>query len=181
MTLIRAPFSNPEVLEKLRPAYEAQRSLLLPGGCDPSAAPAKVRFSKMTLATRGRYQFADLRDRAISRELLEFAQVLAGRKLAPHALRLLRFRHRGYALFYDDALTRVEAGVEVTLDVSSQMRGTPAVYQTNSTDRLEVPQVPGLVAVVERHPGMYRYDRYLPAAVGDAEVLRLRAAFRFAD
>jgi hypothetical protein len=28
---------------------------------------------------------------------------------------------------------------------------------------------------------VYRYDRYLPAEVGRASVLRLRAAFQFAD
>jgi hypothetical protein len=46
---------------------------------------------------------------------------------------------------------------------------------------LAIPQAPGLVAVVERTPETFRYDRYLPAAVGRAAVLRLRAAFLYAD
>jgi len=55
----------------------------------------------------------------------------------------------------------------------------PLVGESGRAQRLEVPQSPGLVAVVERGPSTYRYDRYLPAEVGRASVLRLRAAFQF--
>ena len=63
----------------------------------------------------------------------------------------------------------------------AEMRGPPAVYQSGQTQRLEVPQAPGLVAAVERNPAMFRYDRYLPAEVGRASVLRLRAAFEYGN
>jgi hypothetical protein len=193
--VIRAPFDRPEVLAKLRPAYAAAHSLLLPGACDPAALP-RVKLRKLDLAHRGSYAFADLRAPALSDELRAFAEALTGARLREASLRLYRFRRGGYALFYDDALTRVTAGVEVTLDLSRAMSGPPAVYESDRraagatiwgplggqggpSQRLEVPQAPGLVAVVERGPSIYRSDRYLPAEVGRASVLRLRAAFLF--
>jgi hypothetical protein len=197
LPVIRAPFDRADVLAKLRPAYAAAHSLILPGACDPAALP-RVKLRKFELAHRGNYQFAALRAPALAEELRAFAEALTGARLREPALRLFRFRRGGYALFYDDALTRVIAGVEVTLDLSREMVGPPAVYesdrraagatvwgplggQAGPAQRLEVPQSPGLVAVVERGPSVYRYDRYLPAEVGRASVLRLRAAFQFAD
>ena len=181
--MIRAPFGVAEVLRKLRPAFHAAplRSLLLPGACHPDALQLPP-FSKFHLANRGRYEIAELEDPALGAELHSFAQHATGLLLEPAGpLRLFRFRHRGYALFLDDALTRITTGVELTLDLSRQMCGPPSVYQSGPAQRLEIPQAPGLVAVVERTPAIWRYDRYLPAEVGDAEVLRLRAAFRCVD
>ncbi len=94
-------------------------------------------------------------------------------------IRLYRLRWRSYSLFFDDAQSRIENGVELTLDLSGAMAGPPAVYQSDATGRVEVPQAPGIVAVVERNPATFRYDRYLPAEVGRAAVLRLRAAFEY--
>ncbi len=175
--MIRAPFDDASVLAKLRPAFEAQRSMILPGACDPDLfrAPPMNRFF---LAHRGRYHLAELPPRD---DLRAFAEALTGRRLLPAWLRLFRFRRGCYSLFYDDSLSRIEPGVEVTLDLSREMAGAPAVYQSGPTQLLVVPQVPGLVAAVERAPGVFRYDRYLPASVGRAAVLRLRAAFRYAD
>ncbi len=178
LPVIRAPFD--EVLAKLRPAYLAARSLILPGACDP-AALSRLKLRSFDLAHRGKYEFADLRAPALASELRAFVEALTGARLLDPALRLFRFRRGSYALFFDDALTRLSAGVEVTLDLSRQMCGPPAVYQGGPWQRLEIPQSPGLVAVVERGQSIYRYDRYLPAEVGRASVLRLRAAFQFAD
>ena len=178
--MIRAPFDRPEVLAKLRPAYSAARSLLLPGACDPSARP-RVELRDFDLAHRGRYAFADLCDHALHAELRDFAAALTGARLLDGSLRLFRFRRGSYALFYDDAKSRLTAGVEVTLDLSEDLCGPPAIYASGPGQRLEIPQAPGLVAVVERGPSTFRYDRYFPAEVGDGEVLRLRAAFHYAD
>lgn len=177
--MIRAPFDRPEVLAKLRPAWAAARSLILPGACDPWSRPRPL-LRDFDLAHRGKYAFADLSDDALSAELRTFAEALTGARLGSGVLRLFRFRRGGYALFSDDALSRLTAGVEVTLDLSDHLCGPPAIYQ-DPARRLEIPQAPGLVAVVERGPSTFRYDRYFPAEVGDAEVLRLRAAFRYAD
>ena len=175
--MIRPPFDRPDVLAKLRPAWSAARSLILPGACDPASRP-RPPFREFDLAHRGKYGFADLSDDALLAELRAFAAALTGARLGSGAARLFRFRRGGYALFYDDALSRLTAGVEVTLDLSDALCGPPAIYQEPAR-RLEIPQAPGLVAVVERGPSTYRYDRYLPAEVGDAEVLRLRAAFPY--
>ncbi len=172
LPVIRAPFDSPEILAKLRPVYQAQRRILLPGACDPADVP-EAKLARFFAPTRGRYEVADLAPRTI---LHRWAEALTGARLRPHSTRLFRFRHRDYSLLYDDALTRVREGVEITLDLSTDLGGPPAVYQ-DGTQRGEVPQVPGIVAVVERGPGTYRYDRYLPAAMGEGQVLRLRAAF----
>jgi hypothetical protein len=178
--VIRAPFDRPEVLRKLRPAFGSQpiRSLLLPAACDPAALP-KGRLRSFDVAHRGKYQVAELHDRDLARELREFAEEICGARLRSGELRLQRFRPGCYALFQDDALTRLERGIELTLDLSRAVAGPPAVYQLFS-QQLVVPQLPGLVALVERTADLYRYDRYLPVAAGRCEVFRLRAAFRFA-
>jgi len=163
-----------EVLERLRPALAARGSLILPRTCEPKLP--RVRWRKLELATRGRYDFAEIGSVA---ELHRFAEVLTGQPLKPVWTRLYRFRHRGYALFFDDAQSRVATGVELTLDLSRAIAGPSAVYQSGPSERIEVPQLPGVVAIVLRTPGMFRYDRYLPAAVGRATVVRLRAAYAY--
>jgi hypothetical protein len=182
LSVIRAPFDRPDVLRKLRPAFEAGpiKSVMLPAACDPSGLSTSLRFVRFEVAHRGKYELCLLRDRALQRELRNFAEAICGSPLRSGALLLQRFRRGGYSLFQDDALTRIERGIELTLDLSRAARGPPAVYQLLA-EKLIVPQMPGLVALVERTPDLYRYDRYLPAFVGRAQVLRLRASFRYAD
>jgi hypothetical protein len=178
--MIRAPFDRPELLRKLRPAFEAGpiRSVLLPLACEPRALPA--RYVRFDVAHRGKYEVAELRDRALASELRQFAEAICGARLGSGRLRLQRFRRGGYSLFQDDDLTRLERGIELTLDLSRAARGPPVVYRRLEKE-LIVPQLPGLIALVERTKDLYRYDRYLPAFVGRAEVVRLRASFRYAE
>jgi hypothetical protein len=175
--VIRAPFDQPAVLAKLRPLYLERGSLLLPGACDPAAAP-DAALTPFFVPNRGRYQVADLAPRE---DLRLFAEALTGARLKAFSLRLYRFGHGDYALFYDDSFSRVPEGVELTLDLSPDLGGPAAVYQSTPTEKLEIPQIPGLVAAVSRGPGTFRYDRYLPAAVGTLRVLRLRATFLRGD
>jgi hypothetical protein len=180
--MMRAPFDRPELLRKLRPAFEAGpiHSLVLPGACEPR--PPKARFEKLSIANRGNYEVAVLRDASLAAELRGFAEAVSGLPLrASPELRLFRFRRGGYSLFYDDALARLDAGLELTLDLSREITFAPVVYQAGQSEKLVVPQAPGLVALVQRTPSVFRYDRYLPAATGRAQVLRLRAAFQYAD
>ena len=171
--LISAPFNRPEVLAKLRPAFAAAGSIVLARACDP-ASFRRPRMRSFDLANRGRYELAEL---PAQPALRQFAEALTGRRVVPAWVRLQRFRRGGYSLFYDDAVTRLETGLELTLDLSRSIAGVPAVYSSG----LIVPQAPGIVAAVVRTPEIFRYDRYLPASVGRAQVLRLRAAFTFAD
>jgi hypothetical protein len=110
-------------------------------------------------------------------ELHAFAEAVTGLRLKHDETRLQTFRHRGYSLFLDDSLTRIQSGIEVMLDLSRDPAGPPVVWSTG----LQVPQIPGLLALVERTPAALRRDAYLPASVGRAAVVRLRAAFVPAD
>ena len=173
MTLLRAPFSLPAVAAKLRPAFEAQKHLLVPGACDPAAFELPP-FDPFFVADRGRYEQAAL---APLPELLAFAEAVSGLRLEHAWTRVIRLRPRSYALHLDDALARIERGVELMLDLSPDLGGPPVVW----TSGLRVPQMPGLLALVERTPTTYRHDRYLPESAGDATVVRLRAAFTRVD
>jgi hypothetical protein len=180
--VILAPFGLEAVLKKLRPAFQSApiRSLLAPGACDPRALHLP-RFLRFEVANRGLYDVAELRDRHLAEELRTIAETVSGARLQRvRVLRIFRFRRGGYSLLYDDALSRIDSGVEVTLDLSHSIIGAPVIYQSGDR-KLVVPQVPGLVAIVERTPDTYRYDRYVPASAGRAEVRRLRAAFPYAD
>lgn len=169
VSLLRAPFSLPEVAAKLRPAYEQQRHLIVPGACEPAALELPP-FAPFFVADRGRYELAEL---AAPPELLAFAEAVTGLRLAPAFTRLHRFGARGYSLSRDDALTRIDRGVELMLDLSPASHGPPVMWTTG----LRVPQLPGLLALVERTPQTFRHDRYLTEAAGPAAVIRLRVAF----
>ena len=174
MSLLLPPYSDLRVAAQLRPLFEEQRRVLLPAACDPGKfrpPPAKKKFF---FADRGRYEVSTLRPAA---ELHEFAEAVTGRRLKHAWTRLYRLRHRSYSLHLDDALTRIESGVELMLDLSRELCSAPVIWSTG----LQVPQIPGLLALVERTPAAHRYDRYLPASVGRATVLRLRAAFASDD
>lgn len=164
--ILRAPFDQPEVLARLRPLYEEQRALVLPGACDPAPWP-KTRLIPFFLAHRGRYGLAEAPEQP---ELRMLAEAVTGLRLRHAWTRLFRFRAGGYSLFADDAQTRVEPGIEVLCDLSDGAAGPPCFYGS-----LTVPQLPGLVAVVERGAQIFRRDRYLTQ--GAKPIVRLRAAF----
>jgi hypothetical protein len=162
---LRAPFDQPRTLEKLRPLYEAQRALVLPGACEPK--PPDAIFKPFFLAHLGRYAVAEL---PAQPELQLLAEAVTGASLKPLWTRLFRLRPGSYSLFADDARTRAQTRVEVVCDLSENAAGPQCFYGP-----LVIPQLPGLVAVVERTPEIFRRDRYLTQ--GAAKILRLRAAF----
>jgi hypothetical protein len=163
--ILRAPFDDAQVLARLRPLYESQRSLLLPGACRP--VPPAAAFKPFFLAHLGRYGLAELPEFP---ELRMLAEAVTGRTLRHLWTRAFRFRPGGYSLFADDARTRAEARVEVICDLSASAAGPQCFY-----GQLAIPQLPGLVAVVERAPHLYRRDRYLTQ--GAAKIIRLRSTF----
>ena len=137
-------------------------------------APTPRQKKNFFFADRGRYSLAGLEPIA---ELQQFAEAVTGLRLQHVWTRLYEFRHRGYSLILDDSLTRVPDGIELMLDLSKDLGGPPVVWSTG----LQVPQLPGLLTLVERTPNLHRYDRYVPASVGGARIVRLRAAFARAD
>jgi hypothetical protein len=113
---LRAPFDQPKTLRQLRPLYETQRAVVLPGACEPK--PPEAVFKPFFLAHR----------------------------------------------------TRIERGLEVICDLSTSAAGPQCFYGP-----LVIPQLPGLLAVVERTPAIFRRDRYLTQSA--EPIVRLRAAF----
>ena len=173
MSLWAAPFDREEILYKLRGGFTPTGRLILPGACRPEAFELP-RLRPFFLAHRGRYQTAPAA-RFVA-PLRRFAHAATGLVLGKGAARVQRFEAQGYTLFADDEETRREGTLEVTLDLSSGVCGGPALYQS-ATERLLIPQSPGLAALVLRTPGLYRRDAYLPHDVGTAAVVRLRAVF----
>jgi hypothetical protein len=170
--ILKPAFLRPEVIAALRPLGP-----LIPGAIDPEQAAAlrsQASWKPFALAHRGRYAFADL---PRSPELHRFAEAHSGLPLSPDARpRLLRFRRGDYSLKYDDARTRTERGVELTLDLSARATFEgEIVYEGDS--ELVIPQRPGLLAVVLRTPGTFRYERYLTHALGRAVIHRLRVNY----
>lgn len=169
--ILKRAFELPEVIAALAPLQG-----LIPGAVDPDAAAALRRTRKLRrfdLAHRGRYCFADVpRDPSLQR----FAEQLFQLPLLPARPRLFKLTRGDYSLMFDDAQARIERGVELTLDLSTEATGEGAIVYGD----LVVPQQPGLLSAVLRVPGVYRYERYLPHGVGRAAVWRLRVAYPLA-
>ncbi len=104
------------------------------------------------------------------------AEAIVGRPLRVERAAWLRFRHRDYQLTKDDARERPLVGrhVELLYDFSAAMLGTGEVVYTDGHESWVVPQIPSVIALVEREPWLYRYARYFTHSVGDALVYRLR-------
>ncbi len=136
-----------------------------------AALRRRARWTRFQIAHRGRYTFAELpRDPALHR----FAEELCGLRLSTDAHpRLFRLTRGDYSLQADDAETRIERGVELTLDLSSRATGEGDIVY----GELVVPQLPGLLAAVVRTPQTFRYERYLPHSVGRTVIYRLRVAW----
>ena len=172
--ILKNAFTRPEVVAALRPL-----GALIPGAVDPDQAATLRKqgtWKSFELAHRGRYAFADLpRAPALHR----FAEHLCELRLSPDARpRLFRLVRGDYSLIYDDARTRCERGVELTLDLSARATGEgEIVYDGNGGGELVVPQLPGLLSAVVRAPGTFRYQRYLPHSLGRAVIYRMRVTY----
>jgi hypothetical protein len=104
------------------------------------------------------------------------AEAIVERPLHVERAVWLRFSHRSYQLTKDDARERPLAArhIELIYDFSPAMLGTGEVIYTDGREIWLVPQVPGVIALIEREPWLYRHARYFDHTVGDAVVYRLR-------
>jgi hypothetical protein len=128
---------------------------------------------------RGRYEInGDLAVPELFEELRELAEQIVEHPLQIGPARWVRLRHRDYALLKGDAKTRAseDKHLEVTLDFSSRATGQAEIVYTDGVEPWAVVQQPGSVAIVERDPWMYRYERYLDHRVADGVIYRLRLA-----
>ena len=171
-------------VDELRTTFRATRChyLVVPGVFAGTAA-AKLRadvdalpFEVFDVPDRGHYETtADVTIAAVFDELRALAEQVIERPLAVTRARWQRLRHRDYMLMKGDAKDRFDGpNIEVTLDFSSAATGGAELVYTDGYESWVVIQEPGSVAIVEREPWLYRYDRYLNLAVGDKVVHRLR-------
>lgn len=171
-------------VEELRTAFRATRChyLMVPG-CFADTAAAKLRenvdalpFTVFDVPDRGHYETnADLAIPGVFDELRALAEQVVERPLAVERAIWQRLRHRDYMVMKGDAKDRFAApNIEVTLDFSAAATEGAELVYTDGYESWVVIQEPGSVAIVEREPWLYRYDRYLNLAVGDKVVHRLR-------
>jgi hypothetical protein len=177
-------------LDVLRAQFRGGRChhVVVPGVV-PDATAASLReavdaagFAAYDEPDRGRYEHNDtLAIPPLFDELRAIAEQITERAMrADHAV-LRRLRHRDYQLMKDDARTRpvADAHVEIALDFSARATGQAEIVYSDGREHWVVPQLPGAVAIVAREPWLFRYERYLNAAVQDAVVHRLYLALSF--
>ncbi len=163
-------------------------SLLLPEAIDGAvAADLRARLdaagtTAFDLADRGRYRHNDaLRIDPLWDELTGFAAGVAGpgATVTLAAVRWLRLGRGDYSLVKDDTRTR-PAGphLELVLDLSPGTSGEAELVYTDGLATLGVPQIAGLLAVVDRTATSTRYQR--PPTVrglGGIEIARVILSF----
>lgn len=162
-------------------------SMMLPGAID-EAAIAELRarvdaagWTEYALADRGRYAFNDtVRDDALWAELTTLVNSVAGAPMSLARARWMRLRRGDYSLVKDDSRTRPPGRcIEVTLDVSSGSSGEAHVVYVLGMNALTVPQLPGLLGVVDRSPAMTRYHRPPTSrSQGGFDIVRLLMQFQ---
>lgn len=139
-------------------------------------------FTPVFLAHRGRYAICrDLTAPELLPALRDLASFVADERLSILEAGCLRLQRGDYALRRDDLATRphVDGRVyELTADVSATSSGeAQVVYTRHGRSFFVAPQLSGSVTLVERHPTVERYDRYLNHAMRDRRVHRIRVWF----
>lgn len=178
---------TPHALRETMAAAELP-SLLLPEAIDADvAAELRARLeaaglTRYSLADRGRYEHNDtLQVVPLWNELGQFAADLAGAPMSVTRARWFRLRHGDYSLVKDDSRTRPPGGrhLELVLDLSAGNSGEAHVVYADGRTGLAVPQVTGLLAVVDRSPSIARYLRPPTIrSVGGFDIIRLILQFQ---
>lgn len=161
-------------------------SVLLPGAIDDADADAlRTRLAAagttpFAIADRGRYAVnTTLRDDALWAALVGFAANVVDAPVHVVGARWLRFGRGDYALVKDDARTRPPLPhLELGLDFSTRASAVAEIVYTDGEATLTIPQVPGLLTLVDRGPSVYRHERPLTVLGtvlgGGGEIFRLR-------
>jgi hypothetical protein len=151
---------------------------------EPRAAALRAHvdeagFERFDEPDRGRYEHnPELAVPELFEELRELAELIVERPVQVGPTRWVRLGRGDYALIKADAKARAAERryVELTLDFSARATGQAEIVYTDGVASWVVVQEPGSVAVVEREPWLYRYDRYLDHRVADGVIYRLRVA-----
>lgn len=170
-------------------AAAAPPSLVLPEAIDAAVATelrARLEAAGLTayaLADRGRYEHNDtLEVLPLWAELGQLAADLAGRPMRLARARWIRQRRGDYSLVKDDSRTRPPGGgryLEIVLDVSAGHSGEAQAVYIDGTSTFVVPQIGGVLAVVDRSPSTTRFLRPPTIrSVGALDVVRLIMQFQ---
>ncbi|HUQ07288.1 MAG TPA: hypothetical protein VM261_32575 [Kofleriaceae bacterium] len=164
-------------------------SVVLPDAIDAATAAdlrARLEASELAayaLADRGRYHYSDT---LVVDELWEPLGALAASVAeAPVALvraRWIRQRRGDYSLVKDDSYTRPNGRhLELALDLSSGNSGEADIVYVDGTAAVPVPQVGGVMSIVDRRGSTTRYLRpptIRGVAAGGFDVVRLFLQFQ---
>jgi hypothetical protein len=170
-----------------RPRFAMVPMLLTPESMEVLRTRVRAAgWRPFLLADRGRYEVNDmLVDEELFEPLRQFAERITESRLqVGEPARWLRLRHGDYALIRDDSFhlrAQPPRHLELTLDFSEDEHDQAHIVYTDGQQGWIVPQSPGTLALFERAGGFFRYDRYLPHTVGDAEVHRLRLPLHFVE
>jgi hypothetical protein len=161
-------------------------SLVLMAMAEPAAAAVRARveaadWTMYALADRGRYHWNDtLRIDELWAAMTTIAAGIAGAPVTPARTRWTRLRRGDYSLVKDDHATRAPGRVlELLLDVSAGACGEAHAVYVDGTRAISVPQIGGLLSIVDRAPTTTRYLR--PPTVrsqGGHHVIRLIMQFQ---
>jgi hypothetical protein len=148
------------------------------------AALETAGLTRYELADRGRYHHNDtLRVDPLWEELGGFAADLAGGPVTLERARWIRQARGDYSLVKDDSHTRVRGRhLELTLDLSAGNSGEADVVYLDDHKGVSLPQITGVLGVIDRTPTSTRYLR--PPTVRSAsgcDVVRLIMSFAAAD
>jgi len=134
-------------------------------------------YHAFDLAQQGRYSFNDsYTEPELIDQLRQMAERIRGVQFTVEKTRWLRFVRGDYTLLLSDHVSRhPDNHTELTLDFSERATNeAEIVYVRGEQSVFIVPQWPGQCAIVDRPPGVLRYERYLTHKVGDSAVYRLR-------
>jgi hypothetical protein len=155
--------------------------LIAPSLAATVRAAADAHFSRYDFAPKGRYDRIEHAPHpGLDEPLVTLAQNAFGEPFTVGDARFVRLGHRDYSLLWDDATARFsERFVEAVIDLSDGETGEAEIhYCAGDRPFFVAPQLPGSVILVERMPGVLRWQRYLGHRVGAKKVYRLFVELR---
>ena len=187
--MIRPGYDRVPVVETFRTMYRGERFpfavlpelLLADGAAELRARAETAGLEPFFVADRGRYHANQtLRDEPLFDELRQIAAAVVEAPLVVGAARWLRLERGDYSLIRGDQASRSEPArhLELTLDFSEAPSDQAEIVYSDGAESIVVPQWPGALALVDKPPTLYRYERYLTHQVQLA-IYRLRLILRY--
>lgn len=167
--------------------FGARAAVVIDGAIGPAAAAglcAQLAWTSYHLLDRGSYQHAAVDPAAPGfaaalAALVGLAEDTTGGALAIESARALRLGPGDYLLAHHDRSDDDAHPVELALDLSAAaVEGAPLSYRRHGQVFLEVPARPGVLAIVERGPGVAAHHGYVSKRRRGAAIVRLMVRLR---